>query len=84
MKHFGPKPESPWEYSTQSVGFVYKIAERQMELKATIAYIIEKTKFEQVEQLQLEGFPANNYIYCIEPATGEKDSFDVGTYGMII
>jgi hypothetical protein len=46
--------------------------------------IIEKTKFEEVEKLHLEGFPANNYIYCIEPATGEKDSFDVGTYGMII
>ena len=51
--------------------------------EAQLKEIIEKTKFEQVEQLQLEGFPANNYIYCIEPATGEKDSFDVGTYGMI-
>jgi sulfur relay (sulfurtransferase) DsrC/TusE family protein len=46
--------------------------------------IIEKTKFEQVEQLNLENFPANNYIYCIEPATGDPNSFDVGTYGMII
>ena len=48
------------------------------------ARIIENTKFEQAEQLQLEGFPANNYIYCIEPATGDPNSFDVGTYGMII
>jgi hypothetical protein len=48
------------------------------------AHIIANTKFEQVEQLQLDGFPSNNYIYCIEPATGDKNSFDVGTYGMII
>jgi hypothetical protein len=48
------------------------------------ARIIENTKFDQAEQLQLEGFPANNYIYCIEPATGVPNSFDVGTYGMII
>ena len=46
--------------------------------------IIANTKFEQQEQLDLDGFPANNYIYCIEPATGDPDSFDVGTYGMII
>lgn len=52
--------------------------------EAQLKEIIEKTKFEEVDKLQLEGFPANNYIYCIEPATGEKDSFDVGTYGMII
>ena len=60
------------------------VTEAQQAHDILIARIIEKTKFEQVEQLQLEGFPANNYIYCIEPATGEKDSFDVGTYGMII
>lgn len=47
-------------------------------------HIIANTKFEQQEQLDLDGFPANNYIYCIEPATGDPDSFDVGTYGMII
>jgi hypothetical protein len=52
--------------------------------EAELKQIIENTKFEQAEQLQLEGFPANNYIYCIEPATGDKNSFDVGTYGMII
>jgi hypothetical protein len=65
-----------------------KIADElfQREAEAAIlhnARIIANTKFEQVEQLQLDGFPSNNYIYCIEPATGDKNSFDVGTYGMI-
>ena len=74
---------------TQELAFRLGIAESEVKnkiavyaLEVQLARIIEKTKFEQVEQLQLEGFPANNYIYCIEPATGEKDSFDVGTYGM--
>ena len=70
---------------------IVEVAQQQEQLEqqdklrlAHEARIIENTKFEQAEQLQLEGFPANNYIYCIEPATGDPNSFDVGTYGMII
>ena len=68
----------------QQVQQVQQAKEAKEAQQARYARIIENTKFEQAEQLQLEGFPANNYIYCIEPATGDPNSFDVGTYGMII
>ena len=41
--------------------------------------IFEKIALVQVEKLTLEGFPVNNYIYCIEPVTHVPDSYFVGT-----
>ena len=64
---FKKKPEGP-------VTFVF-----DKKMVYEIARIIEKTKLEQFEVLQLEGFPENNYIYCIDPATPDPNSFDVGT-----
>lgn len=45
---------------------------------------IKNTQLEQVEKLDIQGLPANQYIYCIEPDPENPDIFDIGTYCMVM
>lgn len=47
--------------------------------EADIQSAIKNTQLEQVEKLDIQGLPANQYIYCIEPDPENPDVFDIGT-----